>query len=196
MNTGNQTEKAVALLRALINSLIDYPADLQIEATTIKDATGRDWRTNLSVTPNINDAGKVIGKQGAHFKALKRVMDMIGTVEGKSYVLRMEPGTGERRPEILHQSAGPEFNCDEHQELLEDVLGATGVDAEILVRMTPGGGIGYVFTVRPRTWVADEFLTGDAIDQRDPALITALAALFKAAGHRAGVVFQVEAWKL
>ena len=60
-----ETKDVHLLLTQLLKAIIDHPEDLRIET---KEFQGRiEWRVRV----HIDDQGKVIGKKGAHIKALQ-----------------------------------------------------------------------------------------------------------------------------
>lgn len=189
--TAQQTETDHALLTDLVLALINYPQDLRITARPLTDGDGRHWRTDWTIQPNINDAGKIIGKKGAHVKALKRVMELLGERKGMRYVLRVDNGAGERQPEIERQPAGPAFSPADHHDLLLRLLEAI-LDETPAVEgtATPGAVMVFLFRIKAANRRDDELLA--EVPAIGLSLVDALAVLFKAAGHRAGAYFKVE----
>lgn len=192
MTTDQLTENAAALFRGLIELLIDYPQNLVITPHAICDVHGKHWRTDWEVCPDVNDAGKIIGKAGAHVKALKRIVEMVGEADRLRYVLRVVEGTGERRPEIVRKLAGPDYSSDKHGQILAEVLAAAGIDAQVVGTLEHKTPMTFGLEIQPTNRLARENLTEEPFSTRAPSLLNALAVLFKAAGHRDGAVYRVE----
>ncbi|MDP3998169.1 MAG: KH domain-containing protein [bacterium] len=65
------------LLLYLVKSMVDHPEE--VEAEEIQ----KEETTLLSFQVNPSDMGKVIGKQGKIIKALRNVIKILATKEGK-----------------------------------------------------------------------------------------------------------------
>jgi predicted RNA-binding protein YlqC (UPF0109 family) len=72
----SRTADTDALIKQLVESLVDEPGDVAIER---EDAGGK-IAYEISVNPD--DVGKVIGRQGRIIKAIRVVMRAAGSVNG------------------------------------------------------------------------------------------------------------------
>lgn len=177
-----------ALLRSLIELLVDRPADLTVDYRMMHG------RVDFIVMPNINDQGKVVGKQGAHVKALKFLLARIGESAGQQYVLRLdEDPWGKREPEKPKPEAPPTYSYAKHLMVLGDILKAFHPEwTDVSVTAVPGQR--YVFRIS----TASGLDYGLLVSQRQggefegQSLVTALGTLYRAAGLRDGVEMRIE----
>ena len=183
LTSENLTEEATALLRRLLEALIDHPRDLVVEPREHRGMV--QWL----VVANINDLGIVIGKRGAHAKAIQHLMREIGARHGCHMTVRIEAdGPGERQPEAVRRPASPTYSVTPHLTLLRDLLGALCDEPPVVT-------VEHRFDFIIRPLVIQDFdrlqppLAGD---ENAESIITSLATLFNAAGKRDGVVFRLE----
>lgn len=189
MTAQDIAEEASDLLRRLIETIIDHPRDLEIDYRLLHG------RADFRVMPNINDQGKVVGKMGAHIKALKLLMSLIGERHGQQFVLRLEEDTqGTRLPDPVRRPAAPTYSCTAHKQLLSDILIAILDEAPVVSveRDMTGGSALYVFKIEAQRVQDYERLVVPSEDQDGQTVISALGTLFRAAGLRDGVAFRVE----
>lgn len=179
-------EELTDLLRRLIEAYTDFPRDLTLTPRILKGRV--DW----SIEANINDQGKIVGKQGSHINALKFIFALIGQRHGQQFVLNLRDGSGEREPEILRRPAPPTYSCSTHRQLLSDVLAAVFEDGLPVIARREGQIAGkpvFVLEIGVERRQDFEVLVNDS----GPALLDALATLFSAAASRDGVAYRVEA---
>jgi predicted RNA-binding protein YlqC (UPF0109 family) len=72
----SRTADTDALIKQLVESLVDVPGDVAIE----RDDSSGKIAYEISVNPD--DVGKVIGRQGRIIKAIRVVMRAAGSVNG------------------------------------------------------------------------------------------------------------------
>lgn len=178
------------LLRALIELIVDRPADLTVDYLVLPAG-----RIDFRVLPNINDQGKVVGKQGAHVKTLKFLLAQIGEAAGQQFVLRLEQDdAGKREP-----SAGRPLafgNAARYVKVLRELIDALFEnEVEIRLDMEPlGSATEYLFRLYPME-AADYARLVEvqpAGEFQGQSLAVALATLFRAAGLRDGEDCRVE----
>jgi predicted RNA-binding protein YlqC (UPF0109 family) len=184
MTTEQFAEDLALLLGRLLEALIDHPRELQIQPRVMRD------RVDLHVTPNINDQGIVVGKGGAHIKALKFLAQRMGILKQQQAVIFLhEDDSGERLPEPLRAPASPAYSCSEHRQLLADLLAAV-VDHPVEIEVDRSGKA-FTFVLHAKRIQDFELLhETDVVGQ---SIITALGTLFRAAGNRNGVSYKIEA---
>jgi len=189
MTAQDIAEEASILLRRTIETIIDHPRDLNIDYRLLHG------RVDFIVLPNINDQGKVVGKMGAHIKALKLLMSLLGERQGVQFVLRLEEDTeGTRLPDPVRKPAQPTYSCSAHKQLLSDILKAILDEAPSVTveRDLTGGSVLYVFRIEAQRVQDYERLVVPGEDQDGQTVISALGTLFRAAGLRDGVGFKLE----
>lgn len=87
------TERSRTLLKALIESFTDHPDSLTIEAKEMPGVVY--WK----VQAHADDTPFIIGKKGAHVKALKFVMTELGSARGTAYRLEILDPVAQERSE-------------------------------------------------------------------------------------------------
>lgn len=187
MTTAEQTTGAI--LERLILALVDHPQDAELEAITLPSRI--NWRLRV----NINDAGKVIGKKGAHVIALKLLIAKMGDRLGQVWDLKViDPEEGRREvsaarlvPVSGHHS--PTADAAMLDDLLEAVTGNT-----YAIAANATGAADFTFTITPNDWPAHEALVDKAAGTEE-TLIAAIGTLYRAVGRRQGVGYAVEVAK-
>lgn len=175
------------LLRSLVELIVDHPADLTVDYRLMHG------RTDFRVLPNINDQGKVVGKKGAHVKALKFLLSRLGEACGQQFVLQLDEDTdGRREADRGKPVALDTYDFRPHLEVLMELLEAlTSEQIEVNVGVIPGEE--YVFQVAAvgQTYNAllDQRHAGEFDGQ---SLVTALGTILRAAGLRDGVDMRIE----
>lgn len=185
MNTETLAEEATSLLRRLIESLIDRPRDLQIDYRTM------DGRVEWRIIPNVDDQGKVVGKGGAHIKAIKFLMAEIGIQHFSKFVVMLEQGPGVAGPDPVRRPAAPTYSVTPAKTLLEDILAALFDEAPAVEVVRDGLHFEFLITAA-RVQDHDKLQPPIAGDEDAQSLITALATLFNASAKRDGVLFKIE----
>lgn len=176
------------LLRSLVELLVDRPADLTVDYRMMHG------RVDFLVMPNINDQGKVVGKMGAHVKALKFLLARIGDAVGQQFVLRLDEDTnGRREPEKPKPVASDKYSYMPHLRVLKRLMLALNA-ATVDVSVTIEPGAKYDFRLAIVSHVEYEVLAGlqPCGEFDDQSLLAALNTLFRAAGLRDGVEMRVE----
>lgn len=187
LTADNLVEESTALLRRLIEALIDFPRDLQVEP--------REHRglIHWTVVSNVNDLGLIIGKRGAHAKAIQHLMQEVGRRYGCKFTVWIDPdGCGDRlADDPVRRAAGPTYACPQHRQLLFDLLCAILTERPVIV--VERHGTEFDFIIQPLVVQDFDRLQPPANgDERAESIITSLATLFDAAGKRDGVVFRLE----
>lgn len=192
MNPGITNEDVAAdtatLLRSLIELLVDRPLDLEVDYRMMSG------RVDFLVLPNINDQGKVVGKMGAHVKALKFLLARIGDAAGQQFVLRLDEDTaGRREPEKPKPVASEKYDYMPHLRVLKWLMcGLNARTVDVSVTIEPGAK--YDFRLSTVSYVEYEVLAGlqSGGEFDGQSLLAALNTLFRAAGLRDGVEMRIE----
>lgn len=66
-----------AVLVYILKSIVQYPNDVAVEASEV------DSSVTFTVSANPDDIGKIIGKSGQTIKAIRNIVKIIATKEGK-----------------------------------------------------------------------------------------------------------------
>lgn len=184
-----QEDIAQLPIRMLL-SMIDHPRELQAEYRSLPGD-----RMEIRLTPNINDQGIAVGKQGAHIKALRNLGVRIGARMGLQIVVMLfQSEEGERLPEKVRIPAGPTYSCTEHKQLLSELLAATLAQTPDVVasRDLPAGAKpAFTFRVMPGSRQDYEALHDSEGMEGGQSLLADLNLLFKAAGNRDGVGYRI-----
>ncbi len=180
------------MLRRVIETIIDRPRDLAIDYRPMRG------RIDLHVTPNINDQGKIVGKGGAHIRALKYLMAQLGERQGQQIVIYLhENDGGQRFPDPVRAVGKPTYNTAGHLALLQDLLnGLLDEPPAITVSrrksLAPVPPI-FIFNIEARRIQDHERLQPPlAGDEQAVSVITALETIFNAAARKEGVTFRLE----
>ena len=73
-----QTEDIVGLVESVVRPLIEFPDELQIEASDAEDGS-----ILVELRVNEKDAGKVIGRQGRIAKEIRTIIKAVSQRDGK-----------------------------------------------------------------------------------------------------------------
>lgn len=182
--------EAAGLLRSLVELLVDRPADLAVDYKLLPAG-----RVEFSVMPNINDQGKAVGKNGAHVKALKFLMAVIGEGVGLQFVLRLEQDDDGRREEPIYQASVG--NAARYISVLRQLIDATfasEVEVRMIIQPTNDLKTEYVFALYPMDGADYEKLTAirAAGEFQGQSVALAFRTLFRAAGLRDGTDCRIE----
>lgn len=185
----NQTETNADLLRDLLTAFIDYPDELAIEPKDFRDAVY--W----SVQGHTDDHPKLVGKGGAHVKAIKYLLLRMGTAVDTVYSFELlDPEPGRRRQESPQKNAesyDPTPACDLLIRLLEG-LGIGQYAVESKQDATAINPLRYEFNILVRDREDYLLLTAYEKDRDGQTIISALGTLFRAIANRDGVRIQLE----
>lgn len=179
-------DNSAGALERLISALLDDPRKLELDANRLPRRV--NWRLRV----DINDAGKVIGKKGAHVKALALVVSRLGDRLGEVWTLKVEdPEEGPRGEPRRDASPPDHFSPAADLELLSDLL-ACLVGRGFELDVVADGSADWVFRVAAATFGEHEALVDKRQDEAGETLIGALGTLFRAVGRRQGVGYRVE----
>lgn len=182
------TERIHDLIYDLASSFIDHPAALKLERTEFP--TFCSW----SMQGAADDYGKLVGRHGAHIKALSLLVRAFGIGAGARYTLRLiNPEDGMRRPESPPRMA-EQYDPSAALVLLDRVCGELAL-GQYAVEVHRGPAterplsFSFVITVRDEDddralTVAPEWAPWQTVE-------AAISALFRAYGAKEGVRFGV-----
>jgi predicted RNA-binding protein YlqC (UPF0109 family) len=141
------------------------------------------------------DMAKIVGKGGSHAKALNAIVERIGMTHDAAFALHVcepFPGpAGGRSLECRTDHVDPE----PYAEVLRLILAAVGItDVALQAAISRGPDRAAVmFTIYVRGAEAYRELTVPPPSGRDPMpLVAALGTILRAAGKKAGAIFEVE----
>lgn len=190
-----ETKDVHLLLTQLLKAIIDHPEDLRIETKEFQARV--EWRVRV----HIDDQGKVIGKMGAHIKALQFLFACIGYATNVQYRIQvLEPEEPRRGPENDPREAMT-YDTGEAEallfELLDDVFGND--EARITIAQSTKSLIpSFTFCIDPVTEGNRMKLETpmDWAGRGEPmTVVGAIGTLFRAYARKEGVGFMIEAAK-
>jgi predicted RNA-binding protein YlqC (UPF0109 family) len=112
----NDTNKLIELLTGLVKGFIRFPADLKV---TEEQPTKRSLK--ITFQANADDAGKLIGEQGAMIAALREIAQQMGnTLSLRVKVEMSEPVTGKKERGAGYQY-DPDYKIDNEVTGLEAI---------------------------------------------------------------------------
>lgn len=178
------------LLRRLLESFTDHHQDIELDFRAMRGRV--DWL----LKGNIDDQGKLVGKQAAHIKALKFILAAIGEKAGEQYFIRLlEAETGERGAPSPRRIAPPDYNPEPTLELLHDLLRELLEQSPLVEAFDDHNQdlLGWKFLITCHSIQDHERLVGEeGAVPNAPSLLDALGTLFCAAGNRDGVSFKLD----
>lgn len=185
-----ETEKLHDLLRELVSSYVDHEDELAIDAREHPGAVY--W----SIRGHAEDYGKLVGKQGAHFEALRTLIAAIGEAREELHVLNRfeEPEAARRRRPSDAEPAetyDPRPARDLLCRVLEPLVGDFKVEATVKPNRDPR--IPFPLFVTLTVTVRTEEDHGELVAQKQgTTLVGALGALFRARANRDGIGIQID----
>lgn len=92
-DTGPDLPHEVDLLRDLIKCMVEFPEQVDIGESIDRNDTV------LTISVNVVDRGKIIGKQGSSIRSLQRIFGSIGAVENRKIFVQLDnDGSVEHNP--------------------------------------------------------------------------------------------------
>lgn len=181
-------DKRAELITKLIDCLIDDPRKTQLEARPMTRRV--NWKAKVA----INDTGKLIGKLGAHLKAIRVLVGLMGQRFGEDWRFAVEdPDDGERREPVRIERVAA-YDPAPATAFLGEILGAI-LDEPAAINLTQdisSAGCSYTFTIAARVIQDYERLVEPfAIGYEQLAPVAALGTIFRAYGRQQGVDFRV-----
>lgn len=183
-------DQTTLLLRRLLESFTDHHGDLELK---FREMPGRvDWL----LKGNLNDQGKLVGRQAAHIKAIKFILAELGEVAGEQYFIRlMEANAGERGMPAPPRVAPADYDTTPAMELLYDLLKAMLDEPPTigLIKDMAGDQPGWTFRIQcGRIQDYEKLIEPVDGEPANQTLLTSLGTLFRAAGNKDGVSFKIE----
>lgn len=181
-------EKLYPVVEQLLALLLDDP-----RALTLTTASS-DGRVKWYGKVDINDVGKVIGKQGAHLYALRVILKIMGRKckeDWRFEIVDAEPG---ERKDGRRIPLATSYNPEGIQTFLALLLSCFCNDT---VNLTVGkdgtSANSYIFVLRARDVKDYELLaTSIMVGAVEQTPIAALGTLFRAYGRQQGAILRVE----
>ncbi len=181
------TENVRALVHEFVASYVDKPEALRVEFQQAE--TGDVY---WMMKGDIDDEGKLVGKEGTHVDALTQIIGAIGRARGSAYTFRLLTRGGSIKKERPRDVIA--YDPKRAHALLIRILVALGVGAR--VRVGPGNGprqsLTFVFTIEsaaPEDYAALVRVDGEF----GTTIVAALGTLFRAIAKKDGVRFQIAA---
>lgn len=185
-----ETEKLSDLIRDVVASYVDHGSEIQIDAREHPGAVY--W----SIRGHAEDYGKLVGKQGAHFEALRSLIAALGDAREELHVLNRfeEPDAARRRRPSDNAPAetyDPKPAADLLSRVVEHLVGQFAVVAEVRPNRDPR--VPFILFVTLTITVRSEEDYADLVAPKNGrALVEALGALFRARANRDGVAMQID----
>lgn len=194
-----QLEVIDKLLHGLIAALVTNERAIEIECLP------GVHRVRWTARVHLDDHGMLVGKRGAHVKALNYLVAMIGAKKEKRYdIWAHEPWPIDRAPIDRERPEPPSVYAPTHEAaLLQEAANALCEGSPIVSiesrnihpldrEFEYSPKIEIIFTIRPTTREDMETLKGEhGVRDEQASAELALAALWKAYGSRVGVKFTV-----
>lgn len=188
-----ETLRLHELLRDLVASYTDHTHALELAA---KEVPGAVYWT---LRGHADDYGKLVGKSGAHVKALGYLVTALGVADGELFTFKLlEPEPAPRRPSSPVKEA-TKYDPKPAGELLTRLLGELGIGQYAVTGITDASRVPIFVTYEIAVRDAEDYsaLTvgpteGEYVGQ---TLIGALGTLFRARANRDGVRFQLNVIK-
>jgi predicted RNA-binding protein YlqC (UPF0109 family) len=176
----------------LLQALADDPEAVQLDSN--EDDT--QWRFACDV----NDAKKIIGKDGVRTRALRLVLELAGAEARADWVLAMPPVTnGEVRYGIERQKAtrSRDYSPVRDRDLLGDTLASLGIFATVEAEETR---LGVTLRIEPKHPEAATALhttyqalfTPNQAEKEPLSLIAALGTIWRGIGGRQGIRYHIQ----
>ena len=177
------------LLHDILYLLIEYPRDIKV---TYKLQVGR---IEFEVMPNINDQGRVVGRDGAHIKALQCILARIGHKFDQQIVVELkEDQNGRRIFEPVRAPNGLTVGCTDAGRVLGDIAAAVSEEeARIRIdRTLENGKVIFTLGIYPASKADYDNLMAPGPDGM--SVYEAAGVLYKAVGKRNGIEIKVDIW--
>lgn len=180
----NEDQRAPLIVR-IIEAIIDDARSLELDTEPLTRRV--NWRAKV----NVNDAGKLIGKKGAHLKAIRVLVGLMGQHFGEVWHVSVDdPDEGpiHEKPPI---EPAANYNPALASQFLLEILETFLADApEIGVERA---GDEFLFVIRPRNVGDYEKLVEEYnLGREQLAPVAALGTLFRAYGRQQGVTLRIE----
>lgn len=185
-------ETNAPVIEGILRALCDNPRAVELTARSLPG------RVNWFFRADVNDMPKIVGKDGAHIRALQLTVDLMGQAVGEEWRIDYDKNPpGERRgrqPNAVtpdHHATAPDLDS------LQQALSVSGIVANITADGSPASE--FTFTLHPtRHQDSDALLTmHEALythNQRECEplnLLGALGTLFRSIGRRQGVKYRL-----
>lgn len=179
-------EQRYELVTQLIEGLIDDPRSLELSASTLPRRV--NWRAKV----DINDMGKLIGKQACHLYALRAIITAMGNRFQEDWKFQaVDPNEGPRadKPRVPRS---PNVNMGPSMQFLMKILEAIlATQADLEGEATADGFHRFKITIRnPEDY--QRLVTAVQVGRDTLTPIAALGTLFRAYGRQQGASFTVE----
>lgn len=185
-----ETEKLHALLRDLVGSYVDHGDELQVDAREHPGAVY--W----SIRGHAEDYGKLVGKGGAHFEALRTLIGAIGDAREELHVLnRFEEPEAARRRRPSDLAPAESYDADPAvmllSRILENLVGDFNLASNVRANRDPR--IPFKLFVTLTITVRTEEDHAELVTSKSGSTVVgALGALFRARANREGVAIQID----
>lgn len=186
--------QAEALIRRLIEAMVDAPREVRVKPIVPEGSRDLNSRfVKWSVGVHTHDFGKLVGKLGAHKRALMLVVEAMGARADADWCLAPEPPNGQsvRKPKIpraTHFDASPclQLICETLELIFEE-------SAQVTVTQTFDGSlIVALLRITPRTpQDAGMLIQACEVEGEVITLLDALRIIFRAIGHQQGVAVKI-----
>lgn len=183
-------ETTHALLEDLIQSLVG-----EREIFKLTQRSPDKGLINFYIRPSAKVAGRVIGYEGCHLRALQLVVDLMGRPE--IWNLEFVKPSDKYRERPKNTPAPSNHSTSGAEALLADLLKQLKIDASVTASGSPEKG--YIFAIRPHEQAAlaalldyHEAVYYGTKDTSPLNLVGALGTIFRGIGKNSGVSYVLD----
>jgi predicted RNA-binding protein YlqC (UPF0109 family) len=182
-----ETKEAAQLLHDLVACFTSKPRECRIIVHE-REEGGADFELD----PDAADMRKLIGRSGAHRRALGKIVSSWHPAGSYQLMRLREPTRGQPEPFMRERDPVRNYDAQPAAQLLDRLITASNpCGAEVIPEQTatkPTCCITLIINLRSR--LAFDLLT--AIDRDGISVIGALQTIFLAYGCKEGVIFRIE----
>lgn len=193
-----ETEQLGDLIRDLVATYVEHADELRLEG---KEHPGAVYWT---LSGHAEDYGKLVGKQGAHYEALRTLVAAFGQSRGELHVLNRfaEPEFVRRRPPAepkTRTTYDPKPAVEMLERVLAEIVGEFRVEAHVRPNRDPRIPFALLATltifVRSEADYATLAAPPQFVSRENATLVAAIGQLFRARAVREGVAIQIDVSK-
>lgn len=198
--TTTETNQTKTVLRDLVARFTEHPEALEITAQVAPpDEQTHNWSCFWMMKGHPEDESKLVGKDGAHVRALEFLVSRFGVARLEVHTFRLiTKRKPEPRPQAVPNTA-MSYDPQPTADLLSRILAELDL-GEFLVRVGPGSGarnkLTFLFEILVRDGLDQRILTVRADPNADETIVGAIGTLFRAIAQKDGVRFDIKVSEL
>lgn len=180
------------VIESLLCAMVDDPRAVQVDARPVPPK-----RVNWRLCVDVNDYGKMVGLNGVTIRAIKLLIEAMGSHAGEEWVTIAVDPTGEDRAKRRIADKPPSHDPGPDVRLLGDILRAADIGATTHVTGNVDSGFNVLLVPSSQQALAALEEQHEAIYSRNQrersplTLVAALNAVFRAVGGRQGVNYRI-----